>query len=260
MARSFLASTHSLRNENLGQTITPLATGGTISVWIRPNWNSGDLVTHVFFGSGTTAALSDLPSFQKFQDNNIYCGFSSGGDQRIVVSDAGLFASGIWANWVFTWTNNGTGANTLYRNGVVVGSNATMTKTPAAGLTLGNYNSAIAQVACNSAFAFYALWGTPLLRQEVQQLTHMHPLLVRKHDLMQWCDIGMDNTMRSYQRNSLMHGGVTGLTSDPLIVKPKTNKIYRYLDNTVAAAAGGFIPIIGRGPGFALVGPGGLAG
>src|SRR5215469_16326686 len=120
MARAF--STNIDRVEN--QSFPAVGPAGTISCWIQPTFNSGVGSQFVFWDICGVVSGGDLPSFQHFTDNNIYCGFntSGGGDQRIVVADTGLFTNGVWANWVFTWSSGGN--QVLYKNLVSIGTHA----------------------------------------------------------------------------------------------------------------------------------------
>lgn len=121
MARSFTST-----SDYLSAASPPNPGGaGSIFVRIKPNWSSGDGVTHYFYEYVNSGAVTFL-SFVKFSDNNIYAGwFISGSTSaRVVIADTGLFSSGVWDDWLLTW-DDVADQNFLYRNGTQVGSDAT---------------------------------------------------------------------------------------------------------------------------------------
>lgn len=135
-----------------------VAASGSIGLWLKPNFNSGDSAKHnfwVFAANNTTS----VPGFQKFSDNNVYVGFEDPGqgDQRIVIADTGLFVSGTWAYWLFTWT---AGAQVIYKNGVSVGT-AGLVPVSTGGLTIGNYQIPAENSA--SDYAELAYWSGAVL-------------------------------------------------------------------------------------------------
>jgi hypothetical protein len=157
---------------------------GTLFIKIRPfGWSSGSGTDHVFamYGSGT-GATGALLGFQRYSDFKVYAGFvSAGGDQRIVVSDAGLFADGVWANHVLRWD---AASGTVYHvDGVKRGAKGGPLAVPAlAGPTsletIGNYNagSGLGDADARSSLAFYARWDRALLDVELTQLQNgAHP-------------------------------------------------------------------------------------
>lgn len=118
MARNF-TSTNYINRTNP----TPPPGTGSLFLRFKPSWNSGDGVQHGLF------SYSDIFDIQRFTDNNIYAGWSNGGDARIVVSDSGVFTSGVWGNHLLTWSDS---ANTTsyYVDNVLKGSSTTAFTVP----------------------------------------------------------------------------------------------------------------------------------
>ena len=140
------------------------STTGSIGVWLRPtNWSSGDNYTHPIWNMcGNSGNNNDSPSFQKYSDNSIYAGFYfSGVEQRIILSDSGLFSVGVWAHWVFSWTTASSGSCSLYKNGTLVKSNATLSSPHfTTGYTLGAYSSTVGNGAsANTDLAEFTYWS-----------------------------------------------------------------------------------------------------
>lgn len=157
MSRRFAGTTHRLTSATFGG----VASAGSIGFWLRPNWSSGDSAKHVFFINADDN-LTSGPGFQKFSDNQIYCGFEGGGfgDDRIIVSDSGLFSAGVWAYWLFTWTSAAGGSCSLYRNNVLVGSRSPVTPFVRTALTVGNYFTPAEN--CDADMAELAYWPAVL--------------------------------------------------------------------------------------------------
>lgn len=172
MARDFTSSTDGASNSSFSGVIS----SGTISCWIRPHFNSGDSVQRFFWSTGS----GDQLSFQRFSDNNIYVGFTSGSDQRIVVSDAGLFTSGTWANWIFTWSN--AAGQTAYKNAASVGSHILTFSAPGSAITAGN--NAAETNSADAAIADFACWNVILSTGELSALSSgARPYTVRPASL-----------------------------------------------------------------------------
>lgn len=183
MARSFSSAGNQIAAGSFG---APPAQG-TISIWIRPNWNGGDSTTHEFWQFATSGP-SDRPSFQKFSDNNIYAGFNGSGlgEQRIIIPGSSLFTLGVWANWVFTYSSAGC---VLYKNGVSVGTKGAIT-IPALGTSyqLGRLPGSSAN--CNSGLAEFALWNTIFSANEALALSRgISPLILRPSSLLLYLPI-----------------------------------------------------------------------
>lgn len=95
---------------------------GSVFIRIKPSWSSGDSSAHyVWDYENVTFELS----FQKYLDNNIYAGYNiiSGADARIVLSDAGLFSSGTWGNWLLDWDDTADLTH-IYLNNVLKGTSS----------------------------------------------------------------------------------------------------------------------------------------
>jgi hypothetical protein len=165
---------------------------GTLSFWLRPSWNSGDGVDHVFCAFTNAAAAKRLV-WQKFSDNNIYVGWlavsPSVDDDRIVLADTGLFTSGTWAHWAFKWSDAGDTCE-LYKNGV---SLATRTSGLLA-YTVGEqscWGNASTNIGVNASaagdMAECAVYANPLNDPEVAALAAgFSPLLVAPFVLYQY--------------------------------------------------------------------------
>lgn len=168
MARNFTAANTYFRNT----TVVAPSSVGTFALWLNPNWNSGDSVTHPLVGFGSAGAgTADLPDFQKFSDNNIYAGFAGGGlgDQRIKIADTGLFTSGTWAHWALTWS--AAAGQTLYKNAVSKGTHTLTFPTPGLGATAGNYdNSQTGTPSANAKIAEFVRWTVILTANELSAL------------------------------------------------------------------------------------------
>ena len=188
MARAFSSSTHNLRTSGGALAYAPTF-DGTISIWINPAWNAGDSAQHVFWQYNTSGTSSFI-SFQKFSDNKIYVGqFLSTVDIRISVNDTALFSSGVWANWIYDWSD-AANTQTIYRNNSSVGSRSTTFSTAVTAhneFTLGNQGSAFTQVNCNSRLAEYGEWNVVLTAGERAALAAgVSPLLVRPSNLKRY--------------------------------------------------------------------------
>ncbi len=93
---------------------------GSVAFWHKPA---------VAFNSSTDVVIFDVVSggtffrFQKYSDNNFYCGFFDGSEHRVsLAASAGNWPNGTWAHYCLTWTSGG--STTLYCNGSSIGTNA----------------------------------------------------------------------------------------------------------------------------------------
>src|SRR5215831_18728179 len=107
MARAFNALSD--RIVTTSPAVWPGASG-SVFVKIRPSgWGAGTGTDHVFwmYGFGNPGTTGALLGFQRYSDFKVYVGFTGdgghGGEQRIIISDAGSFTDGVWTNHVFTW-------------------------------------------------------------------------------------------------------------------------------------------------------------
>lgn len=157
MARAFTATTHNLRNAS----VPAVASTGSAFIRIKPNWAHNDSVGHFFWMYGTTAGHG-YPHFLKYSDNNVYAGFWTGTDQRIIVAaTAAMFTNGTWANHIFTWTDAGDDQK-YYVDNVQLGSRTTTLTiaAPQGQLTVGNDSSDAYNT--NSELAEYGMWNRVL--------------------------------------------------------------------------------------------------
>lgn len=184
MARSF-TTTGDVVNSSIVAGNT-----GTIALWLKPNWNSGDAGQMFFFDS--LGSASDSPSIQRFTDTNIYAGFTSGGNSRVVVADTGLFTSGAWGHWSFTWSSSA--GQTLYKSASSLGnvgySNFTNSNTS---LDIGNTASSSPPEnrPFNGAVDDFAMWNVILSAGELAALAAgLRPGAIRPLSLLCWLSIG----------------------------------------------------------------------
>lgn len=176
MARAF--TTNAQHITCAGSSAAP--NQGTISIWIKPSWNGNDGTAHEFYGFGASGS-GFSPSFQKFSDNNIYCGIIAGSDQRLVIAASALFTSGVWANWTFTYSSSGC---VLYKNGVSVGSRgATTISGLQTGFRIGELP--VSNVNVNSTMAEFVVWNSVFSANEALALTRgIPPFFIRYSSLL----------------------------------------------------------------------------
>lgn len=190
MSRNFVTTTDIFNNPNLPS----VGAKGTCAIWINPAWNSGDGQVHRFW-SFSQSSVASPPSFQKFSDNNIYAGtVGSPGDSRVIIPDTGLFVSGQWAHWVFTWDT--LVGETLYRNGASVGTHGPYTLVTGSGLAVGNFFFGSLRAGANSKLAHFAYWnGTTLNTSQILALASgVSPLAIRPDSLVSYLPLdGVNN-------------------------------------------------------------------
>jgi len=167
--------------------VWPEATG-SIFLKIKPaGWASGTGTAHGFceygyFEGGSYAVLD----FVRYSDNRIYAGWAGdaahGGEQRIIIPDAGCFADGVWANHLLTW-DQAAGQQYYFVDNVQKGVRAggltteTLSGNPASQVTIGNVNAANANTDARGTLAFFARWNRVLMPAERAQLqSGAHPL------------------------------------------------------------------------------------
>lgn len=170
MARTFDATSEKL--EVTSPSVLPAASG-TISLWIKPAWNSGDSASRWFLDASGSSA-NDRLVFLRFSDNNIYVGWlrvSPLNDDRIIVSDSGLFSSGTWAHWAFRWNDS---ANTceLFRNGSSVASRTSdlVTYSLTTNLVLGNVQGFGGAEDSRGDLQEFGMWSSSLSNDDISAL------------------------------------------------------------------------------------------
>lgn len=163
---------------------------GTISVWMRPDFAAGSGATYGIWNFGGTT--NDHPGFQRYFNNNIYCGFKDAGYGRIGILDTGLISSGVWANWVFTWQIHATAGQKLYKDTIMIGTPVPFPSaltTTELNYVIGNY--AIFGAAFLGAMADFAIWNVTLSSGEIAALAKgVRPGRIRPGALQLWvpCD------------------------------------------------------------------------
>ena len=106
-------------------------TTGSVFLWFKPAWSSGDGVDHVLFNCGVQTGAAPSASWkffrmEKWTDNNIYMGFyDTSTDYRVIAADTGLFTGGTWATHLVTWDSS-TPLTTYYVNNSSVGTSGTL--------------------------------------------------------------------------------------------------------------------------------------
>jgi hypothetical protein len=141
------------------------ASGGSISFWLRPNWNSGDGVAHFFIaGEGSGNFFQAL----KYSDDNCYFGLWQGAaETRVVFADTGIFSAGAWVHILITWINGGT--TTGYINGAAKGTQgSTPTFTLDNGFLVG---SRAGLTGADAAMAEIGIWNVALTANEALALS-----------------------------------------------------------------------------------------
>lgn len=95
---------------------------GTITWWMYSNLSYDDSSIHAWWGQLNNGSAPEFTA-QKFLNNNIYVGFSSSGheDRVIIPASSSNYPQKTWGFYTFTWVNGG--LSSLYRNGVLLGSN-----------------------------------------------------------------------------------------------------------------------------------------
>jgi hypothetical protein len=105
VARSFASAS----TDAIVATITPtIASTGTIAFRARPLFSPGDGTYRFFFAivNAGTPANNNLKLY-RYSDNNFYLDFQALGSlSQASAADTGVFASGVWADWIVTWDNS----------------------------------------------------------------------------------------------------------------------------------------------------------
>ena len=97
-----VSSTITDRLASADDTTWAMGNTGTILLWFKPNWSSGDSADHMLYTCGVQSGAVPSASWaflrmEKFTDNNVYMGaYINATDYRVIVADTGLFTSGTW--------------------------------------------------------------------------------------------------------------------------------------------------------------------
>ncbi len=169
-------------------------------------------------------------SFESYSDNNIYIGWLTvtGGDDRVVLSNAGIFASGIWASHVFTW-DDAADDQKYYVDGTQKGSRAVTLDTAdlTAGssyYTVGNYIIGIANENCDSSLAEYAEWTAVLTASERAAYDAGYsPLLIRPSALQAYLPMARSTHEPVNGMNLTLTGA--SVASHPRIIMPRSRRL-----------------------------------
>jgi hypothetical protein len=208
MGRLFNGSSDVISNTS----IATVGATGSMSLWLQPNWNGNDTVDHPFWMED-----GDFFTFQKYSDNNIYCGFRRGAsDQRISLAATGLFSSGTWAHWLLTWSN--AAGQTLYKNGVSVGTHSLTYPSPVNpnGLWVGNYGT-FAPVNANETIADFAYWNSTLSSSDAAKLAAGYrPVDVNSANLQVWWPLSGYSSPEPDISGNANNGTLTGTSQAPM--------------------------------------------
>jgi len=118
-----------------------LTANGSLSIWFKPDWNSGDSIIN-----GIAGATTDGDNFfriEHFLDNNWYAGWVTGNiDHRAVISSATMSViSGSWYHLAVVWDDT-TNVTMVYLNGVSKGQNTSLvTNSIIQPLRIGSYDA-----------------------------------------------------------------------------------------------------------------------
>jgi hypothetical protein len=218
--------------------------GGLISFWFKPGWNSGDSVDHNFFLYEANT-LNDRLGFQKFSDNNIYCGWlkvSPTDDDRIVLADTGLFTSGTWAHWMFEW-NDAANVCTLYKDGSQLSqrTSALVTYNVSSNEYIGNTSPSISSSSCMGTMAEYGRYDSNLGAGEKASLAlGFSPALVAPFSLVEYLPLIGRNDPENNLLGSSRTVAVAAYADHPRIFNPIGFQL------APASAGGGGSPAIRR--------------
>lgn len=212
MARSFTGS-----SDKIALTPTQPPNAGSISFWLKPNFNSGDSTDHIAFEwANSTTAPTNALNFDRYLDNNLYVGWFTGGtDNRIVVADTGLFSAGVWANHVFTWDNSA--GQKYYLNGVQKGSNVTTSfvATVTTQCTVGN-SGLVLLGGINGAIADFDMWTVVLSAGEISALSNgVRPNAVRGGPTRLWLPLDGQQSPEPDLSGNANNGMLTGTALAP---------------------------------------------
>jgi hypothetical protein len=145
-----------------------IQSAGTLSFWMRPNWNSGDSANRILFES---IAGNSWFRLQHFQDNNWYFQWVTGGiGFNVVISSATMVVvSGVWSLMTITWDD---AANTMewFQNTVSKGVRTLPLTTHA--LTNNFYMGATSgnTINYNGKYDEVATWGRVLTSAEIAEV------------------------------------------------------------------------------------------
>jgi hypothetical protein len=147
---------------------------GTVAWAMTPGFSPTDGNQYYLWGedssSGVNAATPEI-SAQKFTDNNLYIGWNTSADTRIVVSAATNLLQGVLQHYAFVWSASGC---TLYRNGVSIGTTSAPTVQAVAHTFcwLHTSTNVTGQAGCgnNTTITYGYIWNRSLLSAEVHQL------------------------------------------------------------------------------------------
>ena len=162
------------RTFSTGNYLTRVSPGftslGSISLWIKPTWSSGDGVGYAFLLYSTTGTVIPAFDFEKNAANNVKVGFITAGgtDLRFEVIDTGLFAAGVWAHHCITWSD--TGFVAYWVNGTQIGFRGPIAWTTPAFDVLDLGANASGADTASADVAEYARWNRVLTDPQIADL------------------------------------------------------------------------------------------
>lgn len=143
---------------------------GTVTLWFKPDWSSGDSQNHGLFGAGVTP-FTDFIRCEQYNNNNWYVGwYTSSTDYRVVIASSSMpVTSGKWSHLVLTW-NDTTNVTKVYLDGVEKGSNSSLVTASLSGsLRFGAYDAA-SPAYFDGQYGEFRVYNRALSAAEVQQL------------------------------------------------------------------------------------------
>lgn len=158
-------------SDYLTAPISIIQSQGSIALWIRPDYSTGDSAVHGLFGSSNEGAQNYIRC-EHYSDNNWYIGWDEGGNNyRIVIAAANMpMTAGYWYFFVFTWDDT-TNDSIVYLNAVEEGNNNTLTlPTLSNPLRLGGHDHPIVPAYHDGFIDQILILDYALSRQEIQWL------------------------------------------------------------------------------------------
>jgi len=206
-----------------------LTANGSLSIWFKPDWNSGDSIIN-----GIAGATTDGDNFfriEHFLDNNWYAGWVTGNiDHRAVISSATMSViSGSWYHLAVVWDDT-TNVTMVYLNGVSKGQNTSLvTNSIIQPLRIGSYD-ATTDGFFNGLIDDVRIYNRALSADEIKRLYRiggtLHVNTTINNDTLQkglvgyWSFDGQDMTA-THAMDISGQGNNGTLTNGPVKVKGK---------------------------------------
>jgi hypothetical protein len=164
---------------------------GTISMWIRPDWSTGDSAHRMLFE--TWDGGSNVFHVEYYTDNNWYWGWiTAGGDFRITVSAATMpLTAGNWYHVAYRWDDT-TNASAVFLNGVSKGTGSALETANMSGFNFRIGAASDGSLPHDGRMGTVALWSESLSDAAILALAGgIQPLCVNPHTLLdEWLMMG----------------------------------------------------------------------